>query len=117
MAQLLLLYLTGACLWGWPQRVATEFVLYALLLFLRTFHVSMSHKLCIKITLIKPKYLMEIKQRLIYIFHKIIITIYFILPLPVDSIRDAILTVSPKRQYLGIVVPTTPATQGPVKNT
>lgn len=32
---------------------------------------------------------------------------------PVDSIRDAVLTVSPNRQYRGMVRPTTPATQGP----
>lgn len=32
---------------------------------------------------------------------------------PVDSIRDAVLTVSPNRQYRGIVRPTTPATTGP----
>ena len=32
----------------------------------------------------------------------------------VDSIRDAVLTVSPNKQYLGIVKPTTPATTGPV---
>ena len=32
---------------------------------------------------------------------------------PVDSIRLAVLTVSPKRQYLGILTPTTPAQQGP----
>lgn len=32
---------------------------------------------------------------------------------PVDSILEAVLTVSPKRQYRGIVRPTTPATQGP----
>lgn len=32
---------------------------------------------------------------------------------PVDSIRDAVFTVSPKRQYRGMVRPTTPATQGP----
>lgn len=32
---------------------------------------------------------------------------------PVDSIREAVLTVSPKRQYRGIVRPTTPATHGP----
>lgn len=35
---------------------------------------------------------------------------------PVDSIRDAVFTVSPKRQYRGIVSPTTPAQQGPVCN-
>ena len=34
-------------------------------------------------------------------------------PSPVDSIRDAVLTVSPNRQYLGIVWPTTPAAHGP----
>ena len=32
---------------------------------------------------------------------------------PVDSILDDVLTVSPNRQYLGITVPTTPATTGP----
>ena len=31
------------------------------------------------------------------------------LPSPVDSIREATFTVSPKRQYLGIACPTTPA--------
>lgn len=36
---------------------------------------------------------------------------------PVDSIREAVLTVSPKRQYRGIVRPTTPATQGPENTT
>jgi hypothetical protein len=30
------------------------------------------------------------------------------IPSPVDSIRDATLTVSPNRQYLGIACPTTP---------
>lgn len=39
-----------------------------------------------------------------------------LLPSPLDSIRDAVLTVSPKRQYLGIFSPTTPATTGPGKN-
>jgi len=34
----------------------------------------------------------------------------------VDSILDAVLTVSPNKQYLGIVSPTTPATTGPVCN-
>ena len=33
---------------------------------------------------------------------------------PVDSILDAVLTVSPNRQYLGILEPTTPPTTGPV---
>lgn len=35
-------------------------------------------------------------------------------PCPVDSMRDAILTVSPKRQYLGILSPTTAAKHGPI---
>ena len=35
------------------------------------------------------------------------------LPSDVDSIRDAVFTVSPNKQYLGIVKPTTPATTGP----
>ena len=34
---------------------------------------------------------------------------------PVVSILDDVLTVSPKRQYLGMTVPTTPATTGPKK--
>lgn len=37
-------------------------------------------------------------------------------PSLVDSIRLAMLTVSPNRQYLGMAIPTTPATQGPVCN-
>ena len=37
------------------------------------------------------------------------------LRLPFDSILEAVLTVSPKRQYLGIFSPTTPATHGPGK--
>lgn len=36
---------------------------------------------------------------------------------PVDSIREAVFTVSPKRQYRGIVSPTTPAQHGPALNT
>ena len=35
------------------------------------------------------------------------------LPSPEDSIKEAIYTVSPNRQYRGIFVPTTPATTGP----
>ena len=35
------------------------------------------------------------------------------LPSPLDSIREAVLTVSPNRQYRGILRPTTPATQEP----
>ena len=35
--------------------------------------------------------------------------------LPVDSILEAVLTVSPNKQYLGIVIPTTPAQQGPTE--
>ena len=38
------------------------------------------------------------------------------IPNPPDSIREATFTVSPKRQYLGILSPTTPATTGPVGN-
>lgn len=34
----------------------------------------------------------------------------------VDSIREAVFTVSPKRQYRGILCPTTPATQGPARD-
>lgn len=36
-------------------------------------------------------------------------------PSPLDSIRDAVLTVSPNRQYLGIFRPTTPAHTGPAR--
>lgn len=36
------------------------------------------------------------------------------LPFPVDSILDAMLTVSPNKQYLGMAVPTTPAAHPPV---
>ena len=35
------------------------------------------------------------------------------LPSPLDSILDAVFTVSPNKQYLGIANPTTPAAQGP----
>ena len=35
------------------------------------------------------------------------------LPSPDDCILDAVLTVSPNRQYRGILFPTTPAQQGP----
>ena len=34
-------------------------------------------------------------------------------PCPVDSMREAMLTVSPNKQYLGIRSPTTAATHGP----
>lgn len=34
---------------------------------------------------------------------------------PVDSMREAVLTVSPNRQYRGMVRPTTPATHGPAE--
>ena len=37
------------------------------------------------------------------------------LRLPWLSIRDAVFTLSPNKQYLGIDMPTTPATHGPVK--
>ena len=40
---------------------------------------------------------------------------YCCLRSPFDSIRLAVLTASPKRQYLGIFTPTTPAQQGPEK--
>lgn len=33
----------------------------------------------------------------------------------VDSILEAVLTVSPNRQYLGILYPTIPATHGPIE--
>ena len=36
-----------------------------------------------------------------------------LLPSPFDSIRDAVFTVSPNKQYLGILRPTTPATTEP----
>lgn len=38
---------------------------------------------------------------------------YSYLRSPVDSILDAVLTVSPNRQYLGMAIPTTPATTEP----
>ncbi len=34
-------------------------------------------------------------------------------PSPFDSILDAVLTVSPNKQYRGILSPTTPAAHGP----
>lgn len=34
-----------------------------------------------------------------------------------DSIREAVFTVSPKRQYRGIFKPITPATHGPMEMT
>ena len=37
----------------------------------------------------------------------------FVLRNPFDSILEAVLTVSPNKQYLGIFRPTTPATTGP----
>lgn len=37
------------------------------------------------------------------------------IPCPLDSILDAVFTVSPNKQYLGILSPTTPATHGPRK--
>ena len=40
-------------------------------------------------------------------------TFYRCVPSPVDCIREAVLTVSPKRQNRGILTPTTPATQSP----
>ena len=47
---------------------------------------------------------------------RIMITKWFksvVTPSPLDSMREAVLTVSPKRQYLGILRPTIPATTGP----
>lgn len=41
--------------------------------------------------------------------------LYIYLRFDVDSILEAVLTVSPNKQYLGIVCPTTPATTDPVK--
>lgn len=38
-------------------------------------------------------------------------------PSLVDSILEAVFTVSPNKQYLGIFVPTTPATTGPIDHT
>ena len=38
------------------------------------------------------------------------------LPSPLDSILEAVLTVSPNKQYLGILCPTTPATQEPERS-
>ena len=35
-------------------------------------------------------------------------------PTPADSMREAVSTVSPNKQYRGILVPTTPATTGPI---
>lgn len=37
----------------------------------------------------------------------------FTVPSPFDSILEAVLTVSPNKQYLGILLPTTPAHTGP----
>ena len=45
----------------------------------------------------------------------VVVLLRWILPgSPCDSILEAVLTVSPNRQYLGIFTPTTPAQQGPV---
>ena len=43
-------------------------------------------------------------------------TQYIDSPSPVLCIRDAVLTESPKRQYRGVLVPTTPPIQEPGKN-
>jgi hypothetical protein len=40
-------------------------------------------------------------------------SILIIIIIPEDSILEAVLTVSPNKQYLGIVNPTTPAQHGP----
>lgn len=49
-------------------------------------------------------------------FMSVVITMCY-LRIPVDSILEAVVTVSPNRQYLGMVKPTTPATQGPLEVT
>ena len=49
--------------------------------------------------------------KVIYILNKSLNIMY--IRRPFDSILEAVLTVSPNRQYLGILWPTTPATQGP----
>lgn len=41
--------------------------------------------------------------------------VFSLLPSLVDSILEAVFTVSPNKQYRGILVPTTPATTAPVK--
>ena len=65
---------------------------------------------------------MEIKNG-IFVFHNLYIIIsditskrlfQSVLRWPVDSILLAVFTVSPNRQYLGILTPTTPAQQGPI---
>lgn len=43
-----------------------------------------------------------------------IIRNFIVIPSPFDSILEAVLTVSPNKQYLGIVNPTTPATTAPI---
>lgn len=50
-----------------------------------------------------------------YNIHRIWVWWLFNSRIPVDSILEAVFTVSPNRQYLGIVKPTTPATQGPTQ--
>ena len=51
-----------------------------------------------------------------WLWHFLVILTGFVchLRFPFDSILEAVFTVSPKRQYLGIVKPTTPATTEPV---
>lgn len=50
-------------------------------------------------------------------FPDILLATYIYLSgIPVDSIRDAVFTVSPNKQYLGIFLPTTPAHTGPLKH-
>ena len=48
-------------------------------------------------------------------FDKIACKAAVCLPTPVDSMRDAVFTVSPNRQYRGMRIPITPATQEPGK--
>jgi len=48
------------------------------------------------------------------IFSQHYITDNYAQPSPVDSMREAVFTVSPNRQYLGIACPTTPVVFSPV---
>ena len=52
-------------------------------------------------------------RQLFCVFNATLREDYSYSPQPVDSILDAVLTVSPNKQYLGIRSPTTPATHGP----
>jgi len=56
---------------------------------------------------------LQILQFTKYRSWKIRVSLFYV-RFPVDSMRLATLTVSPKRQYLGIVTPTTPPTTEPL---